>query len=315
MNIVCIEPLSVSQQLMDGLSDRIEQLGHQCICYGDRPGSQKETALRMRDADIAVITDLPVTQAVIEKTKHLKLLVIAFSSKDHVDLEACNDRGIRVIQIEGYSAFAVAELAVAMMISLLRDMIKANNAMRTGEHELPYMGEELHGKTIGIIGLGDVGVTVARIMNTFGCRVIAYDLTPSGEAYQAGVTYVKLEQLFKESDILSIHCPLTEQTEGMVTYELLSTMKPTAYVINVGRGPVIEMDGLLRALQEGCIAGVGIDTKEKTKMEKDHRLLEFDQAIVTPHIGYRTRESFERRLEAVQRQILGWIEEQKEPEL
>ncbi len=315
MNIVCAEPLSVSYDMVEGLKKRFEQLGHQFIYYTDRPGTQKETALRIREADVVVITDLPVTQAVIEKTKHLKLLVVAFSSQDHVDLETCSNRGIRVAQIRGYSAFAVAELAVAMMISLLRSMIIANNAMRTGLHDLPYLGQELHGRTIGIIGLGDVGVTVARIVNTFGCRVIAYDLTPSGEAYQAGVTYVKLEQLFRESDILSIHCPLTEETEGMVTYELLSTMKPSAFVINVGRGSVIEMEGLIRALKEGCIAGAGIDTKEKTNMEKDHRLLEFDQVIVTPHIGYRTQESFERRLEGVERQIVSWLEEQLHPKL
>ncbi len=313
MNIIFLEPLSVSQDAMYAVSESLKGMGHAVVYYDDRPGTLRETALRIREADIAVVTDLSVPRSVIEKAKKLKFIIAAFPTHDHVDIEACIERGIMVRHIEGYTAYAVAELAIAMMISLLRSMINANEAMRTGEHDVPYLGEELHGKTIGIIGLGDVGIRVAQIAAVLGCRVFAYDLTPSGEAYLSGVTYVKLEQLFTESDIVSIHCPLTPQTEGMVTYDLLSTMKPSALIINVGRSPVIDVDGLIRALREKKIAGAGIDTKEKSRMEKDHTLLTFDNVIITPHIGYRTRESFERRLDAVEKNILEWLEEHNSP--
>ncbi len=310
MTIVSVEPLSVDKDVLDHAVQRFADAGHQFIIYQDRPGSQKETAMRIRDADAAVITDLPLPRGVIEKTKKLKLVVVAFPNDDHVDMEACSERGVQVSHIEGYSAFAVAELAVSMMISLLRSMITANNAMRTGNHDLPYLGEELHKKTVGIIGLGDVGIQAAKMVSAMDCPVIAYDPLPVAEAYQTGVTYVPLEQLFREADILSIHCPLTPQTEGMVTYDLLSMMKPTSFIINVGRSPVIDLDGLIRALREKKIAGAGLDTQEKSRMEADHTLLTFDNVIITPHIGFRTKQSFERRLLAIEKRILEWIESQ-----
>jgi len=309
MRIVCAEPLSVSQDAINQFACRLEEQGHEFAGFSDRPGTAKETAVRIRDADVAIVTDLPIPRSVIEKTKHLKLLIAAAASKEQVDEQACVERGIIVRHTEGYSACAVAELAVAMMVSLMRSMIQANNAMRTGAHHEPYCGRELGGKTVGIIGLGDVGIRVARITSAMGCRILAYDLTPNGEAFQTGVTYVGLEELFQESDILSVHCPLTPQTEGMVNYELLSLMKPSSVLINVGRSPVIDLDGLLKALREQKIAGAGLDTKEKSRMEKDHTLLTFDNVIVTPHIGYRTYESYERRLSAVEEHIYTWMRE------
>ncbi len=307
MHIVCVEPLMVTPEVMEELKSYYAELGHSCSVYQDRPGTQKETAVRIRDADVAVVTDLPMPRAVLEKAKHLKLLIFTSAAEGLVDVQACKERGIVITHAQGYSTYAAAELAFGMMIFLFRHLVQAHDTMRTGIYELPYVGREIHGKTIGIIGLGAVGIKVARMATTLGCKILGYDMMPIAEAFQIGVTYVKLEQLFQESDIVSIHCPLTPGTKGMITYDHLSRMKPHAVLINIARGSVVDTDALVQALQEGKLAGAGIDTAEEETLDPHHPLLSFDNVIITPHIGYRTHESYRRRAEKIRDTIDSWL--------
>lgn len=309
MHIVCVEPLMVKPEIMEEMKSYYTESGHTCTLYQDRPGTQKETAVRIRDADIAVVTDLSMPRAVIEKTKHLKLIIFTSTAEGLVDAEACRERGILITHALGYSTYAAAELAFGMMISLFRHLWQANDAMHTGMYELPFIGREIHGKTIGIIGLGAVGIKVARMATTLGCKILGYDMMPIAEAFQIGVTYKKLETLFQESDIVSIHCPLTPGTKGMITYDLLARMKPDAVLINIARGSVVDTDALVQILQEGKIAGAGIDSAEEEALDPQHPLLSFDNVIITPHIGYRTHESYRRRAEKIRETIDNWLAE------
>jgi D-3-phosphoglycerate dehydrogenase len=215
---------------------------------------------------------------------------------DHIDVAAANRHGAAVCICAGCNNHAVSELAFALMLNLARQVRAADGAMREGGWPR-LLGPELWGKTLGIVGLGRVGKASALIARGFGMRVLAtdvkWDITFANEH---GISYVSLGRLLRESDFISIHCPLTEQTRGLIDERAIEQMKPTAFLINTARGPIVKESALVAALREKMIAGAGLDVFE-VEPHPQNPYLDLPNVLLTPHLGGATYEAMDRSLE------------------
>ena len=194
---------------------------------------------------------------------------------------------------------AVAELTLAMMLDLLRNVPQIDAACRRGQTKAGLIGGELEGKTVAIFGTGAIGTKVAQLVHAFGARVIAYNGFSSKPDTEL-ITYLPLKELMQEADIVSLHCPVTDQSRGIINKESLSYMKPTAYLINEARGPVVNSQDLADALNNGSIAGAAIDVfATAPPIDVNHPLLHAKNTIVTPHAAFATHESMNKRAHIV----------------
>ena len=222
-----------------------------------------------------------------------------------MDLKAAEQLGLTVVRVPAYSPYAVAEHALALMLGLNRHTHKAYNRVREGNFALDgLMGFDLHGKTVGIIGTGKIGAITATILNGFGCRVIAVDHHPSEECQKLGVTYVTLEELLQQSDIISLHCPLTPDTFHLIRPETIEEMKSGVMLINTSRGALIDTVAVIEGLKSGQIGSLGLDVYEEegdlffenlsdTVIQDDvfSRLLTFPNVLITGHQAFFTQEA------------------------
>lgn len=298
MNIVILESLGISQETLQEYIQQLQQMGHTVTAYerNDDIAVQIEEAT---DADILIIANMPLKGEVIRSCKQLKYINVAFTGVDHVDLEAAKQCGIKVSNASGYSNDAVAELTICMMLSLLRNVKQVEQRCRNGGTKEGLVGCELNGKTVGIIGTGVIGSRVAQLCRAFGCNVIAYNGFSHKESTDE-ITYLPMKQLMEQADIVSLHCPVTEQSRGLINEETLSYMKPTAYLINEARGAVVDSMALAKALNEGTIAGACVDVFEiEPPIPSDHPLLQAKNMMVTPHIAFATKESMIKRADIV----------------
>lgn len=233
----------------------------------------------------------PFGRDVIEQLPNLRLVVTAGMRNAAIDLEACRARGIPVVGTEG-SSHSTPELAFGMMISLARHMHIENQRMREGSW-ITTLGTELHGKTLGILGLGRLGTRMAQFGRAFGMEVIAWSQNLTDEdAAAKGARRVEKEALFRESDFISIHYKLGERSRGLVGAAELTLMKPSAYLVNTSRGPIVDTEALMAALREGRIAGAGIDVYDDEPLPAEHPLRSCPRTLLTPHIGYVTAETY-----------------------
>ena len=249
----------------------------------------------------------------------VRLLALRSAGYNHVDLTAAAARGLRVVRVPEYSPYAVAEHAVALILTLNRKIHRAFGRVREANFSLEgLVGYDLHGKTVGVVGTGRIGVVFARILRGFGCRILAYDLKPAAElAADAGVTYVDLPTLYRESDIVSLHVPLTPETVHLVDADALAAMKRGVCLINTSRGALIDTPALITALKQGRVGAAGLDVYEEEAgiffsdlsdqvLQDDvlARLLTFPNVLVTAHQAFLTREALARiaetTLESVQ---------------
>lgn len=220
-----------------------------------------------------------------------KLLVRFGVGYDKVDLKAASANGIAIARTTGANTTAVAEMALTMMLSARRRINTYQARAKAGEW-VKDIGNEIIGGTVGIIGYGCIGQRLARLLGGFECRILAYDPFPKKEIMEAdGVELVTLEELFRQSDAISIHVPYTEQTHHMVNKETLAMMKPTAVIVNTARGNIIDEDALYEALKTGRIGGAGLDVFAKEPLPVDCPLLTLENAIITPHVSSQTVES------------------------
>jgi D-lactate dehydrogenase len=224
---------------------------------------------------------------------------------NNVDLGAAARRGLPVTRVPAYSPHGVAEHAAALLLALDRHIHRAYNRVRDGNFALDgLLGFDLHGKTVGVIGTGKIGACFARIMTGFGCRVLAHDVVENPAVRTLGAEYVTLDRLFTESHVISLHCPLTPQTHHLVNAAALARMRRGVYLINTGRGPLIDTAAVIRALKSGRLGGLGIDVYEEEEgvfyedlsaaiLADDvlARLLTFPNVLVTGHQAYFTREA------------------------
>lgn len=210
-----------------------------------------------------MIANMPLKGEVIRACKNLKFIDVAFTGVDHVDLEAAKEMGVKVSNASGYSTQAVAELALGMMLSLLRNMPQVDERCRAGKTKDGLVGSELKGKTVGIVGAGAIGQNTARLCKAFGCRVIAYNHRPK-QVEEGLLEFVDLDTLTREADIISLNCPLNDSTRGMFGKERIARMKKNAILINVARGPVVDSQALADALNEGRASAARASTSSRS---------------------------------------------------
>ncbi len=225
MNIVVIEPIAVSDSVMEEFEKKFEAEGHSFKAYSDRDEDPDVLIERGRDADVIVLTNLPFPEKVINSCKNLKMISVGFTGVDHIDIKACRKKGITVSNSAGYSTDSVAELVIGHILMKLRNLLECDEAVRNSETRAGLVGNTLKGKTLGIVGTGAIGLRVAEIAAVFGCRLLAWSRSKKDEALNMGIEYVELKELFKESDIISLHVPLSDATNNLVDATLISRMK------------------------------------------------------------------------------------------
>lgn len=310
MKIVILEPLGVSEEELRNIAKSITDKGHELIIHKDRNLDIEVLKERAKDAEVLVLANMPLKGEVISSAEKLKMISIAFTGVDHVDLKVCKDKKLLVCNAAGYSTPSVAELTYGLIFSVLRNIVSLDKATREGKTKDGYSQNDLAGKTIGLIGTGAIGSKVAEIAIAFGCKVLAFNRSEKEELKAKGVKYVSLQELLKESDIVSIHTPLNEATKGLINAENLSIMKKSAILINTARGPIVDNSALAKALKEGKIAGAGIDVFDiEPPLSIDNDLLHAPNCVVTPHIGFATKEAMVRRAHITLGNIEKWLED------
>ena len=307
MKIVFLEPLGISEELLkEKISSVIDEAEHEIIYYKDRQEDTDTLIERSKDADIVVLSNFKYGREVMESCPSLKMVCVAFTGVDHVDIDYCREKGITVCNCAGYSTSAVADIVFAMVISLARNIIPCQDKARNGGTKDGLVGFELDGKTFGIIGTGAIGTRVAKIANAFGCKVIAYSRTKKD---LPDVEFVTMEELLKKSDIVSLHVPQTPETTGLIGKEQLELMKPEAILINTARGPVVDSAALAAALNNGTIAAAGVDVFNcEPPLPAEEPLLAAPNTLLTPHIAFASHQAFEKRADIVAENIKCWLE-------
>lgn len=256
---------------------------------------------------VCVFVNDVVNASVIKQLAERKVRIIALrcAGFNNVDLDAAKKYNLKVCRVPAYSPEAVAEHAMAMILTLNRKTHKAYNRVREQNFSLNgLLGFDLHGKTVGIIGTGNIGKAFAKIIKGFGCNVLAFDIVTDSEMEAAGVSFVSLETIFKESDIISLHCPLNEKTKHLIDKKSLSIMKDHVMIINTSRGGLIETACVIEGLKEGKIGYLGIDVYEQEEklffrdLSEDiiqddaiQRLMSFPNVLVTAHQAFFTNEA------------------------
>ena len=299
MKIVFLEPLGIPTEKIEKECYKLRRNGHEVVVYGDRcPDKNIE---RASDADIVIESNMPLRKDFFDACPNIKMLSIAFTGLDHIDLEECERRGILVNNAAGYSTEAVAEETICMMIGLYRHIIENDRITRSCKGMPLSPGREIAGKTIGVVGLGAIGQRVAKLAQAFGCKVIAWNRTPKNIE---GVTLVDKETLFKDSDIVTLHIALNDDTRNFVTAEEISLMKKSAIIINAARGPIVNTRDIAEALKKGDIAGAAIDVYDtEPPIAENNPLLSAPNTMLLPHIGFATEEAFDIRLGIVVRNV------------
>jgi phosphoglycerate dehydrogenase-like enzyme len=248
-----------------------------------------------------------LTSSVLEALPSLEMISQTGGHTPHLDLEAATRRGIVVCTSPG-SGQSTAELTFALMLAVMRRISQEHQAMRAG-HWQTGQGVGLHGKTLGIIGLGRIGSRVAHLAQAFGMRVLATGFTLTAERAMAhGVRMASLEDLLARSDVVSIHLRLSERSDKLIGKRELRLMKPTAYLINTARGPIVDEAALIEALRHRRIAGAGLDVFAQEPIDPGHPLLQLDNVVCTPHIGFVTQESYEQMLGGAVENIMNYLE-------
>lgn len=306
MNIVLLESLGIPEAELKKYAQELEKEGHTFRAYEKNtdPAVQIE---RAKDADVIMLANMPLSGEVIRSCPSLRFIDVAFTGVDHVDLEAAKKQKIAVSNASGYSNDSVAELTLCMMLSLLRNVPQIDERCRAGQTKDGLVGNELRGKTVGIIGTGAIGTRVGELCRAFGCRTIAYNGFSNKISTQE-MEYLPLEEMLCQSDIVTLHCPVTEQSKHIINEASISSMKDGAILINAARGPVVDSQALADALKNGKLAGAGIDVFEtEPPLNTDHPLLNAPNTIVTPHVAFATEESMKKRARIVFENIDQWI--------
>lgn len=290
--------------------DFLKQFGEYDV-YGQ--SKEYEVAERIGDAEIAVTNRMKINSDVLDKCPNLKFVSAFGTGYDMIDVKACRERGVEVCNIPGYSTPSVAQFAFSLMLAISTRIDKFYKAVKegtwTGRPEFPYQNipyVELEGKTVGVYGCGAIGKRFAQLCSAFGMKVLAYRRNAPA-TFDDCIEYVDADRLIRESDFISLHCPLTNETRGLVNDEFLSKVKKGAYIINTSRGAVIDEYALSRALKNGTLAGAAIDVMVSEPPEKDNPLLSLDNCIITPHAAWVSIEARRRLIDILCQNIESFI--------
>lgn len=294
MNDKCVV-LNAKKMNFDGKLD-FSVLSSDVTVYDDT--TERQLSERIQGANIIVTKEMPVSAEMIQKfPESVKLICEAGTGYNNINLEATRKKGITVCNIPSYSTERVAHTAIMMILNLSSAMQVQMKMLACGNHDnftrnlqVPHV--EVNGKTLGIIGAGHIGRKVIQIAQALDMNILVYTRTPRED--EKGIRYVSLEELLKNSDYVSMHCPLTESTKHMINKESLSLMKPSAFIINTSRGALIDEAALIEALENGTIAGAGLDVQETEPPEEASPLYTMDQILLTPHMGWKGLETRQR---------------------
>jgi phosphoglycerate dehydrogenase-like enzyme len=298
--IALLQPIAAE---MEGIIASLLPEGWRASAVKDR--SADALKAEVADADYALWWDVPVTADIVAAAGRVKLFHKWGVGVDNIDFDACRARGIRIARTTGSNAVPVAEYAIGLMIALGRRIPQAHMATRAGgwpKNEVWKHSVLLSGKTVGIIGLGWIGKGVAKRLRGFDCTILYHNRNrlPAEEEAALGVRYATLDDLLAASDVVSLNCPLTEETRGMIGAAALARMKPGALLVNVARGGVVVEADLVEALRAGHLGGAAVDVFDVEPPPPDHPLLRMENVIVTPHTASTARENS-------RRSVLHWL--------
>lgn len=284
-------------------------LSSEVITYSDT--APEQFLERAADAQILVTKEMPVSrEQIMALPDSVKLICEAGTGYNNLDLDAAREKGITVCNIPAYSSERVAHTAIMMILNLSSTMQTQLSMLAKGNHDnftknlqVPHV--EVNGKTLGIIGAGNIGRTVIKIGKALDMNILVYTRTPKED--EENVHYTDLETVLKNSDYVSLHCPLTPATRHLINKETLEMMKPTAFLINTSRGALVDEPALIKALKEHKIAGAGLDVQEAEPPAEDNPLYTLENVILTPHMGWKGLETRQRLLHILKGNIDGFI--------
>ncbi len=308
MNIVVLDggttnPGDVSWAPLEALGD--------VTVYGETPAAN--VVERAKDADAILVNRIVLSRAVLDALPKLRYIGTLATGFNTIDVRAAREKGIVVCNVPLYCVETVAQLTFALLLHLcnhvqtLSDTTRAggwNDAIRATHTTLPIL--ELSGKALGIVGFGHIGRTVAQLGRTLGMRVLVYSRTR--RELPAGYTWCDFETLFATADVVSLHCPLNDETRGMVSADVLAHMKPTALLLNTARGALVDEIALADALNRGQIAGAGLDVMVEEPPRPDHPLLTARNCVLTPHIAWASRDARLRLIQTVANNLRAFLE-------
>lgn len=285
-----------------------QDYGHELVFIESRLGPETVAVARNFPAICAFVNDQLNAPVIAELAQFgTRLIALRSAGFNHVDLAAARNHGVTVLRVPAYSPYAVAEHTLALLLGLNRKIHRAYQRVQEGNFSLDgLLGFDIHGQTLGIVGTGKIGTEVAKIMHGFGCRLIAYDQAPNPECEKIGVRYTALEELFAESDIITLHCPLTPETHHLIDDKALERMKPGVVLINTSRGGLIDTRAIIKGLKSQKIGYLGLDVYEEegdlffedlsgVVIQDDvfMRLLTFPNVLVTAHQAFFTRNALQ----------------------
>ncbi len=310
MNIVLLERNSVGQDVDVSCFDELGEV----TAYGNTT-TEEEVRQRIRDAEIVIANKAPLTRKALQDAKNLKMIGILATGYDICDTAYCKERGILVCNAVNYSTAMVAQHTITLALCLTQKIVHYDQYVKSGAYsaqtsfsnfDVPF--HELNGKTWGIVGMGNIGCRVANIAEALGCRVVYHSLT--GQKKQVPFAQVDKETLLRESDVISLHCPLSPLSRDFMDAEAFQQMKPSAVLINVARGPVVNQQALYNALVNGEIAGAAVDVLEKEPLPHDDPLLTIQDSgrlIITPHLAWASVEARQRCVREVYLDIAAFL--------
>lgn len=309
MKISLLEPIGVSKEAIEGLSKGLLERGHEFVYYDTKTTDAEELKRRSAGCDIVMIANNPYPAEVVESADALKMLSVAFTGIDHIGVAACREKGVMICNAAGYSNQTVAELVIGMAVSALRNMVKADTVVRNGGTSAGIGGREICGRTVGIIGLGRIGMMTAKLFQAFGAKVIAYNRSKSEEAEALGIEYKALEEVLQESDIVSLNLPLNDETRGFLSEDKIALMKKDAVFINCARGPIVDNAALAKALNEDRLGYACVDVFDmEPPIPEEYPLLHAKNTLLTPHQAFISEESMLRRAKIVFDNVYAYLD-------
>lgn len=292
----------------------LEKIG-EVISYETSSRSEAISRIKEHDPDVIINNKVVLDEEVLSCAKSLKMIAETATGYNNIDIKYAKAHGIRVANVAGYSTNSVVQHTFALAFYVLEKLNYYDNYVKSGEYakcpiftHFTEVFPEIYGKTWGIVGLGTIGRSVAKVADAFGCKVVTY--SASGHKYDSKYEQLEWEEFLKKSDIISIHAPLNEYTNNLFNYDAFSKMKESAVLINVGRGPIINDADLCRALNEGIIAGAGLDVIGEEPISADNPLCSVKDSrklIITPHIAWATYEARVRLVHEVAENIKAFL--------
>lgn len=289
----------------------LEKLGNLTV-YESSPDDREEIIKRAKDAEILLVCYAKITREIIESLPKLKYIGVLSTGFDNIDLKACSKNGIVVTNVPSYGTEAVAQFALALLLEITSRVGHHDREVKNGRWKKVgfwYFGDypliELTGKTIGIMGLGKIGLAAAKIYKAMGMEVLAYNRSESDEGRKI-VKYVNLDDIYEKSDIIDLHLPLTKDTENIINEKSISKMKDGVIIINTARGGLIDEKALLSGIDSGKVFAAGLDVNKTEPINDDNPLLAYENIILTPHMGWGPVETRKRLVDIAISNILSF---------